>query len=202
MVGTVNGMRRLCFVSVSLVAVVDARGLWQREARRRSSSTDTQTAQPASVTYEAAGANPSISAKMICQAEAIERDRRRRSRSRPLRVTKPTWVDHVYSCTYVYPHGKIVLSVKELRQRGRHHRVLQQPRGEVRQEAEHQRSRAGRVPRPQRRRRRAQGLQGAPRRREGHRGELRARHAACRGRREHRGHDHELLDRRLEGRRS
>ena len=29
-------------------------------------------------------------------------------------VTRPTWRDHLYSCAYVYPQGKIVLSVKEL----------------------------------------------------------------------------------------
>jgi len=30
------------------------------------------------------------------------------------RVTTPTWSDHIYSCTYVYPNGSIVISVKEL----------------------------------------------------------------------------------------
>jgi len=29
-------------------------------------------------------------------------------------VTTPTWLDHLYSCAYVYPQGKVVLSVKEL----------------------------------------------------------------------------------------
>jgi hypothetical protein len=32
----------------------------------------------------------------------------------PAVVTRPTWVDHVYSCAYVYPNGTFVLSVKEL----------------------------------------------------------------------------------------
>jgi hypothetical protein len=31
-----------------------------------------------------------------------------------LTVTAPTWIDHVYSCTYRYPNGGITLSVKEL----------------------------------------------------------------------------------------
>ena len=31
-----------------------------------------------------------------------------------LRVTTPTWVDHVYSCTYVYRNARITLSVKEM----------------------------------------------------------------------------------------
>jgi hypothetical protein len=32
----------------------------------------------------------------------------------PTQVTPPTWNDHVYSCTYQYPDGYFVLSVKEL----------------------------------------------------------------------------------------
>jgi hypothetical protein len=29
-------------------------------------------------------------------------------------VTEPTWVDHVYTCRYVYPNGSFTMSVKEL----------------------------------------------------------------------------------------
>jgi hypothetical protein len=29
-------------------------------------------------------------------------------------VSTPTWVDHLYSCTYKYPTGSMVLSIKEL----------------------------------------------------------------------------------------
>jgi hypothetical protein len=29
-------------------------------------------------------------------------------------VSAPTWIDHVYSCTYTYPTGVLTLSVKEL----------------------------------------------------------------------------------------
>jgi hypothetical protein len=32
-------------------------------------------------------------------------------------VTAPTWVDHVYSCTYAYFNGSMSLSVKELSSR-------------------------------------------------------------------------------------
>ena len=31
-----------------------------------------------------------------------------------LQVATPTWVDHLYSCTYQYPSGSFDLSVKEL----------------------------------------------------------------------------------------
>jgi hypothetical protein len=30
------------------------------------------------------------------------------------KVSTPTWLNHVYSCNYVYPNGMIKLSVKEL----------------------------------------------------------------------------------------
>ena len=112
MVGTVNGMRRLCLVSVSLVAVV-LLGACGGGSSKASPPTGTQSGQPASVTYKPAGANPSVSAKMICQAEAIN-EIASALQVKTTSVSKPTWVDHVYSCTYVYPHGKIVLSVKEL----------------------------------------------------------------------------------------
>jgi len=29
-------------------------------------------------------------------------------------VTPPTWIDHLYSCTYEYPNGSFVVLVKEL----------------------------------------------------------------------------------------
>jgi hypothetical protein len=63
--------------------------------------------------YLKAGKHPSESAKMVCQQEA------RTAIASALGVTEtsvtpPTWHDHVYSCAYVYPQGKVVLSVKEL----------------------------------------------------------------------------------------
>jgi hypothetical protein len=70
-------------------------------------------AKPASVTYPPAGPNPSISAKMVCEPEA-QSEIAGAIAVKAERVTQPTWVDHLYSCTYVYPNGKIVLSVKEL----------------------------------------------------------------------------------------
>ena len=60
-----------------------------------------------------AGPNPSASAVMICAAEA-QKDIAQGLGVTATRVTPPTWVDHVYSCQYVYPNGAITLSVKEL----------------------------------------------------------------------------------------
>ena len=50
---------------------------------------------------------------MICAAEA-QKDLAKSLGINATTVTTPTWVDHVYSCQYVYPNASISLSVKEL----------------------------------------------------------------------------------------
>jgi hypothetical protein len=50
---------------------------------------------------------------MVCAAEA-QRDIAAATGVTPERVDPPTWVDHNYSCRYVYPDGSFSLSVKEL----------------------------------------------------------------------------------------
>lgn len=72
-----------------------------------------KTSGSTTVTYEPAGANPSKSAKMVCEAE-VRKDLADTLRITATRVTKPTWKDHIYSCTYVYPKGSFTLSTKEL----------------------------------------------------------------------------------------
>jgi hypothetical protein len=62
------------------------------------------------VTY---GAQPTVSAKMICAPE-IRIDVTGALNTQPKSVTTPTWVDHRYACTYVFPTGSFTLSVKEL----------------------------------------------------------------------------------------
>jgi hypothetical protein len=77
------------------------------------SRSDTSLTQPLSAHLEKAGPTPSQSAKMVCTKEA----RAEIAASLGIhetRITTPTWVDHLYSCTYEYPHGTITLSVKEL----------------------------------------------------------------------------------------
>ena len=68
-----------------------------------------------SASWEKAKPNPSISAKMICQKEARV-DIASSLGIKETRITTPTWVEktHLYSCSYVYPQGKITLSVKEM----------------------------------------------------------------------------------------
>ena len=77
------------------------------------SGSPTAETQPLAARLEKAGPNPSTSAKMVCAAEA------RTAIAAALgvhetRVTRPTWHDHLYACTYEYPNGSFTLSVKEL----------------------------------------------------------------------------------------
>lgn len=52
---------------------------------------------------------------MICESEAEKDIYEQATGVKTVSVTKPTWIDHVYSCAYVYPAGaQITLSVKEL----------------------------------------------------------------------------------------
>jgi hypothetical protein len=57
----------------------------------------------------------SVSAKMICENEAAGEIYQSATGVKTIAPLKPTWVDHVYSCDYVYPGGaKMTLSVKEM----------------------------------------------------------------------------------------
>jgi hypothetical protein len=62
-----------------------------------------------------ASANPSKSAKMICEAEARQDIADSAIGFDVVQPLKPVWEDHVYSCDYVYKNGATMkLSVKEL----------------------------------------------------------------------------------------
>jgi hypothetical protein len=60
-----------------------------------------------------AGINPSAQAKMVCAPDA-QSEISASLGVQAVQVTTPTWINHVYSCRYVYTNGAIVLSVKEL----------------------------------------------------------------------------------------
>jgi hypothetical protein len=58
---------------------------------------------------------PSTSAKMICEPEAAKDIYNQDTGVKTIKAFQPTWVDHVYSCDYVYPNGAVIrLSVKEM----------------------------------------------------------------------------------------
>jgi len=62
------------------------------------------------VTY---GDDPTVSAQMVCGQEG-QTELADAFKVSPTQITTPSWVDHLYSCTYLYPDGSFTLSVKEL----------------------------------------------------------------------------------------
>lgn len=60
-----------------------------------------------------AGKHPSAISKMVC-ADDAEHEIAEALGLKAVRISTPTWVDDLYSCTYEYPDGSFTLSVKEL----------------------------------------------------------------------------------------
>jgi hypothetical protein len=109
-------MRRLPMALVAVVVMAALAGCGSSGAKPGQGSTATTTPQLfSSKSYEKAKPDPSVSAKMICQKEA-RADIATNLGIAATRVTKPTWdrAQHLYACTYVYPNGKIAVSVKEM----------------------------------------------------------------------------------------
>ncbi len=101
---------RAPYVAVALVIVVGLAGaLLLFVGRGSSANTGRHVAQTT-------GANPSESAQMVCAPEA-QKDIGSALGVTATGVTEPTWVDHLYSCRYVYLDGSMALSVKELASR-------------------------------------------------------------------------------------
>lgn len=61
----------------------------------------------------AAGNAPSPAARMVCEAE-VQEELVATLRVSPSKPPTATWRDHLYACSYSYPTGTMVLSVKEL----------------------------------------------------------------------------------------
>jgi hypothetical protein len=106
-------VRRSSIVGCALVATL---ALGACGSSGSGAQSPTSTTNPfVNASWDKAGPNPSISAQMVCAKEA-RGDIAATLRMEATKVTKPKWVrkDHLFSCAYVYPRGKIVLSVKEL----------------------------------------------------------------------------------------
>jgi hypothetical protein len=78
-------------------------------ASRPEVTPSTAGTEPAATTVD----TPSISTRMICADEAGD-DIATTLGMKPLHAPIPTWVDHLYSCRYVYPTGFFTLSVRQL----------------------------------------------------------------------------------------
>jgi hypothetical protein len=74
-------------------------------------TTGAMTTPPTSAPLPA-GQNPSDISRRVCMNEALQKfDAALGERAT---VSTPTWIGHLYSCTYGYPSGSMVVSVKEL----------------------------------------------------------------------------------------
>jgi hypothetical protein len=112
-------MRLFVPVTISLALLLAACGSSAKPAASppSSSATTTVPSGPTSSVHIAKAASnvPSVSAKMICETEAEDDIYQSATGVKTTAAFKPKWVDHVYSCDYVYPGGaKMTLSVKEV----------------------------------------------------------------------------------------
>ena len=77
------------------------------------SATTTAATAPLLPAVVRVGPNPSVSAKMVCASEAVNEIASALG-VWPTQAPVGTWVDHVYSCRYVFAGGVMMLTVKEL----------------------------------------------------------------------------------------
>jgi hypothetical protein len=107
-VGTVALVRRSILVTTVGLAAVMLAACGSSGGAKTSATVPSAT--PGAVLT--VGTKPSTSSKMVCgEAKA---DIAASLGVKPTEVTTPTWIDHVYSCSYVYPTGSFTLSVKEV----------------------------------------------------------------------------------------
>jgi hypothetical protein len=104
-------MRRLWILTITVLAALTVAACGSGSPK--ASPPTTNALKLSSPSYEKAKPSPSTSAKMVCEAE-VRGDIAKSLGAPATKVTKSTWKDHLYSCTYVYPNGSFVLSVKEL----------------------------------------------------------------------------------------
>ena len=102
--------------AAAVIVFVAAGGLVFLLTGRSSTSSTSTPARTVRHVAEPAGPTPSASAQMVCAPEA-QRELATALGVAATTVTTPTWVDHLYSCRYVYANGVIPVSVKELSSR-------------------------------------------------------------------------------------
>jgi hypothetical protein len=107
-------MRRSAIAALALALAAVALGACGSSTKTSAPSSTTPPELFSSPSYEKAKPTPSASAQMVCQKEGqVEIAAALGVKGH---VSEPTWnkQQHLYSCTYAYPNGKIVLSVKEM----------------------------------------------------------------------------------------
>jgi hypothetical protein len=108
-----RGRLRSPYVVAAFLVVVALAGGWLLLGRGGSSTQPGTGVSSARHVAQPAGPHPSESAQMVCTPEA-QNDLATALGVNSTAVTEPTWVDHLYSCRYLYPDGGMALSVKEL----------------------------------------------------------------------------------------
>ena len=95
--------RLLVPLSISLGVLLAACG----SSGSSSSAPTTVPSGPTTTVHvaEQAKNTPSVSAKMICEAEAVNDIYEQATGVKTIAPFHPTWIDHIYSCDYVYPGG-------------------------------------------------------------------------------------------------
>ncbi len=107
-----------------------------------------------------AGSTPSAIAKQPCEREA--RQQIASALGETASVSDPTWVDHLYACTYQYPTGSMTLSIKELSSWPQTLAYFGSFAAQTGKSARPRGAGPGRLPDDERLRRGAKGLEGAP----------------------------------------
>ncbi len=100
-----------------MLVLVSAAAVLTLAACGGSSSSSPKADSPTTTIHVANVASnvPSDSAKMICEKEAQTDIYESATGVKTIAPFAPKWIDHVYSCNYVYPAGAVMtLSVKEL----------------------------------------------------------------------------------------
>ena len=103
-------------LSVALIGVLGVSGCGGSSSNNAGSTTATSTPTATDQTGHVAipvSANPSKSAKMICESE-VKKDLAALLGTQITKPLTPKWVGHVYSCDYTYGNAVLTLSVKEL----------------------------------------------------------------------------------------
>jgi hypothetical protein len=96
-----------------LAGALVAAGCGGSSAKAGSTTTPSTTVAPGTHVAKPVSATPSTSAKMICSDE-VRTEVFGLVGVQIKQPLTPTWVDHVYSCKFVYANGSMTLSVKEL----------------------------------------------------------------------------------------
>jgi hypothetical protein len=110
-------LRTVAIASVACASLLAACGGSSKSGSPGSSSSPSTSGGSGTTEHVAklASNNPSESAKMICEPDAVNEIYDQATGVKTIKPLKATWVDHVYSCDYVYPNGAVMrLSVKEM----------------------------------------------------------------------------------------